>query len=297
MSWLEGHASHERAAPEEHDRRSRRVRAGRPRSVQRRPQGHLDPGRRRRLLEAGPAGARRLPARARRPRRPRRCPRRRRPPGRGRRGGPEPGAARGHPRRPAPGQPPDLLAAARGRAPRPGRHRPAPAPGQRQRVLLPVAGRLLQPRRRHGGAAAPSRRPDVPALLRGLRAVLPPLLHLVHREAQHGRLGPLLGRLARRPLPARGLPPLLPHLPGAAPARAAHVARPRALHAGPRRRRGHGHEPRALRRRRAARGPVGHRGGARLGRSRSTSPSSSPSPSRSCSTPTGARAGSPRAGR
>ena len=60
-------------------------------------------------------------------------------------------------------------------------------------------------------------------------------------------------------LPARGLPPLLPHLPGAAPARAARVGRPRALHAGPRRRRGHRHEPRAVRRRRGARGPVGHR--------------------------------------
>ena len=65
------------------------------------------PGGRRRLLEAGPAGARRLPARSRRPGRPRRRARGRRPPGRGRRGGPEPGPARGRPRRPAPGQPPD----------------------------------------------------------------------------------------------------------------------------------------------------------------------------------------------
>ena len=263
MSWREGHATHEPAAPEEHAGRPRRARLRLPRCLQPRPQGHVDLGGRRRPLEAGPPGPRRLPARPRRPGRSRRRARRRRPARRGRRGGPEPGPAGERPRGPAAGEPPPLLAPPRGRAPRPRRRGPAPAPGQCQRVLLPLAGRVLRPRRRHRGAAPEARRSDVPSLLRGVRPLLPPLLGLLHREAGPPGPGPLLDRLARRPLPARRLPPLLPDLPRAPPPRPEGVDRARALHAGARDRGGGGGEPRAPRLRRGAGGALGHRRGPR----------------------------------
>ena len=99
---------------------------------------------------------------------------------------------------------------------------PAAAPGQRERLLLPLARRLLQPGGGHRRACCAGP-PTAPSLHFYAVCVLffLALLHLVHGQADAGRLGPLLDRLARRAVPARRLPALLPDLPRAPPARPA----------------------------------------------------------------------------
>src|SRR6185295_5697238 len=123
----------------------------------------------------------------------------------------------------------DLLAAARGREARADRQRPAAPAGQPDALLLPVAARLLQPDRGHRRDAEAAARPRRAALLRDLPAVLPDVLHVVHRQAEPGRLDAALDRSPRDPVPAGRLPPLLPVLPRAQAAELASLADPRRL--------------------------------------------------------------------
>ncbi len=300
MSWLGGHATHESADPEEHAGRSRWARLRRSRASttsSSRPRG--------RRWTTASSGSR-----------PRRVSWRRgsRPAARPLRAGVREG---------------DVLLAVDGEealSPAPSRELPSPAgasgsrlhysllrederraldvvvqplpTGQRQRVLLPVAGRLLQPRRRHRGAAPPARRPDVPALLRGLRAVLPAATPSPTPGSSARRTGSSSGPTRS---PALFLPVVFLHFCLTFPERrlraqrtwlvpalympalviAGATATSHALVAA-------GEEPG---------GALGHRRGPRPGGAALLRRSSSPSPSRSCSTPIGARGGSPRAGR
>ena len=113
---------------------------------------------------------------------------RRRPARDRRRRGAERRAPRAGPGRPPLRGSPHLLAAAPAREALARPPRPAGAPGQRRRLLLPLARRLLQPRGRDRRHAAPACRPHRAALLRGVRALLPRLLHLLHGQARRDRL-------------------------------------------------------------------------------------------------------------
>src|SRR6266540_2918008 len=126
-----------------------------------------------------------------------------------------------------------LFALAPRRPARPRGAHPAAAPGQRHPVLLPLAGRILQPRGGHHRHAAPARRPLGRPLLHDLRPFLPGLLDVLHGPPGRRGLGALLGGPPGGSLPAGGVPALLPELPGAAAQASPDMADPRDLHAGP----------------------------------------------------------------
>ena len=79
--------------------------------------------------------------------------------------------------------------AAGGRAALARGQREAALAGQRQPLLLPLAGRLLQPGGGHHRDAAAAARPRGAALLRHLPAVLPDVLDLVHRASSTSPTG------------------------------------------------------------------------------------------------------------
>src|SRR5262249_4929137 len=152
-------------------------------------------------------------------------------------GGPERGAGPAAPRADGAGDPADLHAPARRGTAQLRGHGAALVPGQRDPLLLPLALRLLQPRRGDDRDAAAPARPRGPALLRDLPAVLPDVLHVLYGQAGPRRLDAAVVGQPRHPVPARGVPALLPRLPGAAPVPLPGLDRPGGLHAGPRARR------------------------------------------------------------
>ena len=101
-------------------------------------------------------------------------------------------------------------------------------------LLLPLAGRLLQPARGHDRHAAAAAGPRGAALLRDLPAVLPDVLDVVHRQAEPRRLDAALERTTS---PILFLPVVFLHFCLSFPERrlAARpgLADPRRLHAGP----------------------------------------------------------------
>ena len=209
----------------------------------------------------------------------------------------EPRRPPGAPGRQGAGGAAHLFAAPRRRAARGGGGREAALQGQRHPLLLPVAGRVLQPAGGHDRHAAAAAGPRRAALLRHLPALLPDVLDLVHREAQLRGLDPAVGGPPLDPVPARRLPALLPVVPRAAAVAGPGLDDPRRLHARPRPgRRGGGH-PGAVRDHRQPRRALAHHHRHRPLEAALLRPRCSPSRSRPCSTPTARRAASPRASR